>query len=69
MGRSTTEKIAGKQDVTNSQLMLPEHAQGGGVMSIHEPYFVILIKKYSTLKRYYSISLLIYHSKDNACDC
>jgi hypothetical protein len=43
MGRSTTETIAGKQDVTNSQLMLPEHAQGGGIMRIHEPYFVILI--------------------------
>jgi hypothetical protein len=40
---STTGKIAGKQDVTNSQPMQPAHVQGGGIMSIHEPYFVILI--------------------------
>jgi hypothetical protein len=37
MGGSTTEEIAGKHDVTNSQLMLPAHKKDSGIMSIHEP--------------------------------
>jgi hypothetical protein len=43
MGSSTTQKITGKQDVTNSQLMLPEHVQDGGIMKIHETVFILLV--------------------------
>ena len=43
MCRSTTEIISGKPDVPNNELMLPVYVQGGRIMSIHEPYVVILI--------------------------
>jgi hypothetical protein len=56
-GRSTTEEVAGEPDVTNSQFMLPAHVQGGGVMSVHEPYVVVLNKNN---RLYGSIFLLVY---------